>query len=118
MTGGIVTSCNDGAASVAGRGVTLPVTHDREDEQRELVADTTRHAVAGPLSIHLLGTPRVTRGQHQRPAPRGRKAWALLAYILATDSTPSREWLAALLFSDADDPLNALSWSLSQLRRL
>jgi DNA-binding SARP family transcriptional activator len=82
------------------------------------MSETTAHDVSGRLSIHLLGTPRVTLGQDQRPAPRGRKAWALLAYILATESTPSREWLAELLFSDADNPLNALSWSLSQLRRL
>lgn len=49
--------------------------------------------------------------------PRGRKAWALLAYVLATESPPSREWLAELLFGDAADPLNALSWNLSELRR-
>jgi len=42
----------------------------------------------------------------------------LLAYLLTTESAPSREWLAELLFSDADDPLNALSWNLTQLRRL
>jgi DNA-binding SARP family transcriptional activator len=28
------------------------------------------------------------------------------------------EWLAELLFSEADDPLNALSWNLTQLRKL
>jgi DNA-binding SARP family transcriptional activator len=70
------------------------------------------------LAIHLLGAPHVTSGSDRQPAPRGRKAWALLAYLLATDSAPSREWLADLLFSDAEDPLNALSWNLSQLRRL
>ncbi len=42
----------------------------------------------------------------------------MLAYLLTTKSAPSREWLAELLFSDADDPLNALSWNLSQLRKL
>lgn len=54
----------------------------------------------------------------RQPPPRGRKAWALLAYLIATESAPSREWLAELLFADAEDPLNALSWNLSQLRRL
>ena len=44
--------------------------------------------------------------------------WALLAYLLITESAPSREWLSELLFSDADDPLNALSWNLTQLREL
>lgn len=70
------------------------------------------------LSIHLLGAPRVERDGAPMPPPRGRKAWALLAYLLATESAPSREWLAELLFADADDPLNALSWNISQLRRL
>ena len=72
----------------------------------------------GSLAIHLLGSPCVTSGSARRTAPRGRKPWALLAYLLTTESAPSREWLAELLFSDADDPLNALSWNLTQLRRL
>jgi len=70
------------------------------------------------LAIHLLGAPAVTREDVRQSPPRGRKAWALLAYLLATESAPSREWLAELLFADAEDPLNALSWNLSQLRRL
>lgn len=53
-----------------------------------------------------------------KPPPRGRKAWALLAYLTLTRSAPTRQWLAEVLFSDAADPLNALSWNLSQLRRL
>lgn len=72
----------------------------------------------GSLSIHLLGAPSVSSGSTRQPPPRGRKPWALLAYLLTTESAPSREWLAELLFSDADDPLNALSWNLTQLRRL
>jgi DNA-binding SARP family transcriptional activator len=75
--------------------------------------------MAEPLAIHLLGPqPRVVRAGHRHPAPRGRKVWALLAYLLLTESAPSREWLAQLLFCDANDPLNALSWNLTQLRRL
>lgn len=74
--------------------------------------------MSGSLAIHLLGAPSVTSGSARQTAPRGRKPWALLAYLLTTESAPSREWLAELLFSDADDPLNALSWNLTQLRRL
>ena len=71
------------------------------------------------LAINLLGPqPNVVRSGQPQPAPRGRKVWALLAYLLITESAPSREWLSELLFSDADDPLNALSWNLTQLRRL
>lgn len=75
--------------------------------------------MAEPLAIHLLGPlPHVTRAGNPQPAPRGRKVWALLTYLLSTGSAPSREWLAELLFADANDPLNALSWNLSELRRL
>jgi DNA-binding SARP family transcriptional activator len=74
--------------------------------------------MAEALAIHLLGAPFVTSGSARRAAPRGRKPWALLAYLLTTESAPSREWLAELLFADAEDPLNALSWNLTQLRRL
>jgi DNA-binding SARP family transcriptional activator len=74
--------------------------------------------MAQALAIHLLGAPFVTSGSALQIAPRGRKPWALLAYLLTTDSAPSREWLAELLFADAEDPLNALSWNLTQLRRL
>jgi DNA-binding SARP family transcriptional activator len=71
-----------------------------------------------PLSIRLLGRPEVSRGGQLRPAPRGHKGWALLAYLLCTESRPSRRWLAELLFAGANDPLNGLSWNLGQLRRL
>jgi DNA-binding SARP family transcriptional activator/Tfp pilus assembly protein PilF len=74
--------------------------------------------VSGPLAIHLLGPPRVLLDSAAQPPPRGRKPWGLLAYLLAHDSAPTRGWLAELLFSDAEDPLNALRWNLSQLRRL
>jgi DNA-binding SARP family transcriptional activator len=74
--------------------------------------------MAERVGIHLLGAPFVTLGDVPGPGPRGHKAWGLLAYLLATESAPSRLWLAELLFSEAEDPLNALSWSLSQLRRL
>ena len=69
------------------------------------------------LSIHLLGPPRIQRGGDPVEAPRGHKAWGLLAYLRRTRLPPSREGLAGLLFSEADDPLRALRWALSVLRR-
>lgn len=63
--------------------------------------------------IRLLGPPSI---EHARP-PRGRKAWALLAYLLLAERPPTRRRLAELLFADADDPLGALRWSLAELRR-
>lgn len=64
-------------------------------------------------NIRLLGLPSI---EHARP-PRGRKAWALLAYLLLAERPPTRRRLAELLFADADDPLGALRWSLAELRR-
>jgi DNA-binding SARP family transcriptional activator len=70
------------------------------------------------LSIHLLGSPTIDQDGVERPAPRGHKVWALLALLLLSDAPLSRERLAALLFSEADDPLGSLRWNLAELRRL
>lgn len=51
-------------------------------------------------------------------SPRGHKAWGLLAYLLLSRvRNPSREHLAELLFTRADDPLGSLRWNLAELRR-
>ncbi|MEV0583642.1 BTAD domain-containing putative transcriptional regulator [Nonomuraea sp. NPDC050310] len=69
------------------------------------------------VRIRLLGPPAIERdGAPARP-PRGRKSWALLAYLVLTDRPPGRRHLAELLFGDADDPLAALRWTLAELRR-
>jgi DNA-binding SARP family transcriptional activator len=70
------------------------------------------------LAIHLLGPPRAERGGQPVPAPRGHKVWGLLAYLVRSDAPVSRKHLAQLLFEDAEDPLAALRWNLSELRRL
>jgi DNA-binding SARP family transcriptional activator len=68
------------------------------------------------VRIRLLGPPAIER-DGAPAAPRGRKAWALLAYLLLAEHPPSRRHLAELLFGEADDPLGALRWSLAELRR-
>ncbi|MEV0594518.1 BTAD domain-containing putative transcriptional regulator [Nonomuraea cavernae] len=69
------------------------------------------------VTIRVLGPPAIERdGRPVRP-PRGRKAWALLSYLLLADRPPSRRRLAELLFADANDPLGALRWTLAELRR-
>lgn len=78
--------------------------------------------------IRLLGPPRIEppdtapAGPQQRgtpPAqPRGRKAWAVLAYLALSPAGVARARTAALLFPDAADPLGALRWNLSELRRV
>lgn len=72
----------------------------------------------GALTVHLLGKPRVLLDGQEQPAPRGRKGWGLLAYLLTSETSPTREWLVDLLFAEAEDPANALSWNLTQLRHL
>jgi DNA-binding SARP family transcriptional activator len=69
------------------------------------------------LSVYLLGPPRMEMAGTPVDAPRGNKAWGLLAYLLRSRVPPSRERVASLLFSEADDPLGALRWTLSALRR-
>jgi DNA-binding SARP family transcriptional activator len=69
------------------------------------------------VTIRLLGPPAVERDGVRAPSPRGRKAWALLAYILLAERPVSRQRLAELLFAGADDPMGALRWTLAELRR-
>jgi DNA-binding SARP family transcriptional activator len=70
------------------------------------------------LAIHLLGKPRIELDGVPADSPKGRKSWALLAYMLCSRAPVSRERIGGLLFSDADDPLGSLRWNLAELRRL
>src|SRR5215213_5752201 len=74
-------------------------------------------ATPSQLTIRLLGTPQVERNGEVVTAPRGRKCWALLAYLLLRERPVSRQEVAELLFPDAQDPLRALRWTLVELRR-
>ncbi len=67
--------------------------------------------------IRLLGPPSIESPGATPPQPRGRKAWALLAYLALQADGTGRSRTAALLFPDAADPLGALRWNLSELRR-
>jgi DNA-binding SARP family transcriptional activator len=73
---------------------------------------------SGQLVIRLLGTPHVERDGDPVAAPRGRKCWALLAYLLLRERPVSRLAVSELLFPDAEDPLRALRWTLVELRRV
>ncbi|MFI5955072.1 BTAD domain-containing putative transcriptional regulator [Cryptosporangium sp. NPDC051539] len=70
------------------------------------------------FEIHLLGSPRVVRDGVVRPVPRGHKVWGLLAYLVLRETPAGRAHVAELLFPTADDPMAALRWNLSALRRL
>jgi DNA-binding SARP family transcriptional activator len=69
------------------------------------------------LVIRLLGRPEIERDGVVVAPPRGHKAWAVLAYLALAERRVARSELAGLLFGDADDPLGALRWTLTQLRR-
>jgi DNA-binding SARP family transcriptional activator len=69
------------------------------------------------FAIRLLGKPTIERDGVVAAAPRGRKAWALLLYLVLAERPQPRARLASLLFADADDPLGALRWTLAELRR-
>ncbi|MGI8773892.1 MAG: BTAD domain-containing putative transcriptional regulator [Actinomycetota bacterium] len=70
------------------------------------------------LAIHLLGKPMVTWEGSPQTGPKGQKAWGLLAYLILSGAPQPREHLGQLLFGDADDPLRALRWNLTELRRV
>lgn len=69
------------------------------------------------LSIHVLGEVSIRRDGSPIEPLKGRKAWALLAYLLLSRAPATRDHLASLLFGEADDPLRALRWNLTELRR-
>jgi hypothetical protein len=81
-----------------------------------VVAGTIGTPVPPSPVIHLLGRPEIERDGEVVAPPRGRKAWAVLAYLLLTERRVSRATLAELMFADAADPLGALRWTLAQLR--
>ena len=70
------------------------------------------------LSVRLLGPPVVRLGDGDAPAPRDRKTWGVLAYLLLSEHRPPRQRLAELLFPEANDPLGAVRWVLASVRRL
>jgi DNA-binding SARP family transcriptional activator len=69
------------------------------------------------VAVHLLGRPRIEVDGAAGYRFRSRKSWALLAFLLLAERPPTRSRLASLLFSEADDPLRALRWSLAEVRR-
>lgn len=70
------------------------------------------------IVAHLLGPPLLLRDGVVYASPKGRKVWALLAYLALSERRPSRQQLVDLFFPDAEDPGAALRWNLSELRRL
>lgn len=70
------------------------------------------------LRIALLGVPNSRDSGGAERSPRGRRTWALLAYVLLADRPPSRTALAEVFHPEANDPLGALRWTLADLRKL
>ena len=79
------------------------------------------HMDAPTLSLHLLG-PFLLERATAAPALSSRttlrrKTRALLAYLAVTARPHTRQQLAAIFFPKSNDPLGALRWQLSQIRR-
>lgn len=70
------------------------------------------------MQVNLIGLPKVETPGSVPYRPRSRKTWAILGYLALSARPPSRSRLGSLLFGEADDPLRALRWSLSELRRV
>jgi DNA-binding SARP family transcriptional activator len=70
------------------------------------------------LSVQLLGPPVVRLGDEDAAAPRDRKTWGALAYLLLSEWPVPRQRLAELLFPEVNDPLAAVRWVLASVRRL
>ena len=69
------------------------------------------------LTVRLLGRPRIESSTGEVYQFRSRKSWALLTYLIMSERPPTRGHVANLLFGEADDPLRALRWNLSEIRR-
>ncbi|MFE6254545.1 BTAD domain-containing putative transcriptional regulator [Agromyces sp. NPDC057865] len=69
------------------------------------------------LHIRLIGQPLLERDGQPIPGPRGHKTWAVLGRLIRSSEAVSRQVLVDELFSEADDPMGALRWSLAELRR-
>jgi DNA-binding SARP family transcriptional activator len=69
------------------------------------------------MVVRLLGRPEIERHGVIADGPRGRKVWAVIAYLVLAEQRVPRSRLAALMFSGAEDPLGALRWALAQVRR-
>ncbi len=70
------------------------------------------------LEIDLIGAPEVRRSGLAADKPRSRKTWGVLCFLLLNGAPTSRSRLSTLLFSEAADPMRALRWNLTELRRL
>ena len=75
-----------------------------------------RAALQTGRRVNLLGRPTIETHQPSLAIP-SRKSWALLAYLLMSQRAPTRRELASLLFDRAEDPLAALRWTMSDVRR-
>lgn len=93
---------------------------DRGSGRRRAQASRIRVEVRlaiGEVKIRLLGPPAIEDTAGNSRQPRGRKAWGLLAYLVAQQRATRRIHVATMLFPDAEDPLGALRWNLSELRK-
>lgn len=67
--------------------------------------------------VQLLGPAGMSVDGHPGAIARGRKTWLLISRLLL-DGSATRQQLAEFLVAEANDPLGALRWLLTDARRL
>jgi DNA-binding SARP family transcriptional activator len=95
----------------------VPAAAGRHDLRMASWSGPWDHAETMSITVQLLGRPRIMRDSGEVYKIRSRKSWGLLAYLILGERPPTRSQLASLLFAEADDPVRALRWCLSEIRR-
>lgn len=71
-----------------------------------------------PLTLRVLGSLTLSRGEAPTTLPPSKKTRALLAYLALSPQPLRRERLCEIFWEGADDPRSSLRWSLNRLRGL
>jgi DNA-binding SARP family transcriptional activator/tetratricopeptide (TPR) repeat protein len=75
-------------------------------------------ACPGAIEIRLFGELSVVRAGHAVALPASKKTRALLAFLVTSQRSHTREKLCDLLWEGPEDPRAALRWSLAKIRPL
>ena len=72
----------------------------------------------GNIQIRLFGEFSIIRGGRSMALPASKKTRALLAYLVTSQQSHTRERLCDFLWESPEDPRAALRWSLAKIRPL
>ena len=75
-------------------------------------------STVGAIEIRLFGELSIVRGGRAMALPASKKTRALLAYLVTSQRSHTREKLCDFLWEGPEDPRAALRWSLAKIRPL